>query len=103
MALQPIQIICNTCHHTSTEIPHALSWFSKISCPHCHAQLTYPLTSGFRTTYAIFAVLIVLSIMLNLSQGQIGFPGLIGIAMIYRPRARLADSKTAQVVTLCGH
>ncbi|UUS60385.1 MULTISPECIES: hypothetical protein [unclassified Acinetobacter] len=84
MALQPIQIICNTCHHTSTEIPtRSFLGFQKLSCPHCQAQLTYPLTSGFRTTYAIFAVLIILSIMLNLSQGQVGFPGLIGIAMIY--------------------
>ena len=84
MALQAIHVQCTLCQHQFKESPQrSFLGFQKMDCPHCHEKVIYPLTSGFRTTYLIIVAVIALSIIANLSQGQIGFPGLIGLAIIY--------------------
>ena len=84
MALQAIHVQCTHCQHQFKETPErSFLGFQKLDCPHCHEKVIYPLTSGFRTTYLIIVAVIALSIIGSLSQGQIGFPGLIGLAIIY--------------------
>lgn len=84
MALSPLRVTCPECQDTFTETPtRSFLGFQKISCPSYRKNLTYPLTSGFRTTYRVLAILMVLMLLANLSQGKVGFPGMIGIAMCY--------------------
>ena len=81
MALHPIHSSCPYCQHPFNETPsRSFLGFQKISCPACNENLTYPLSSGFRTTYRVLVIVILL---VNLLQGRIGFPGIIGIAMCY--------------------
>jgi transposase-like protein len=84
MALHPIHGTCPYCQHPFNETPsRSFLGFQKISCPTCNENLTYPLSSGFRTTYRVLVIVMILILLVNLLQGRIGFPGIIGIAMCY--------------------
>ena len=84
MALNPINVICTSCDYQFKDRPErSFLGFQKITCPSCQNKLIYPLTSGFRTTYLIIAILMLLMIIANLSKGNIGSPGVIGFAILY--------------------
>lgn len=84
MPLEPIKVVCPSCENQFRKIPQrSFLGFQKTTCPSCQEKITYPLTSGFRTTYRVIAVLMVIIIGMSLAQGNIGFPGIIGIAIIY--------------------
>ena len=84
MALSPLRVTCPECQHTFTETPtRSFLGFQKISCPSCQEKMTFPLTSGFRTTYRVLFILMILILLASLLQGQMGFPGIIGIAIYY--------------------
>lgn len=84
MALDLIKVTCPSCENQFRKIlTRSFLGFQKTTCPSCQEKITYPLTSGFRTTYRVIAVLMVIMIGVSLVQGNIGFPGIIGIAIIY--------------------
>jgi hypothetical protein len=53
-----------------------------MTCPACDAVVTYPLTTGYRITYAVIFAWMALSITLSYQDGVYGFPGGIGVAVI---------------------
>ncbi len=84
MALSEISAICNKCGTQFNALPtRSFLGFQKLVCPTCKEKLTYPLTSGYRATYQVLFALMVLSIIGQFSQGQVGFPGGLGIAIIF--------------------
>lgn len=83
MALSPINAVCSHCKHHFTGLPkRSFLGFQKLNCPECKEKVTYPLTSGYRTTYWVLLVFMVLSIVGSFSRGEIGLPGGIGIAVV---------------------
>jgi len=83
MALSEINACCASCNHQFAAIPtRSFLGFQKLECPSCKAKVTYPLTKGYRITYIVIFGLMVLQIIATFSQGAIGFPGGIGIAVI---------------------
>jgi phage FluMu protein Com len=84
MALLPMNAVCTKCNSKFTGIPkQSFLGFQKISCPACKAELTYPLTKGYRTTYWVILGLMIAIIINAFSQGGFGYPGGIGIAVIF--------------------
>ena len=84
MALAEIDAICRSCHRTFRERPkRTFLGFQRLVCPHCSREVMYPLTSGYRATYWVFVVFMGLVILASLAQGQVAFPGLIGLAIIW--------------------
>jgi hypothetical protein len=83
-ALSPIDAVCTSCGTGFNQAPkRSFLGFQKLTCPNCQIEVTYPLTSGFRTTYFFIIALMISMILYTFSQGGVGFPGGIGIAMIY--------------------
>lgn len=83
MALAPINAVCFHCKSHFTDIPkRSFLGFQKLSCPKCKVNVIYPLTSGYRTTYWVLLVFMLLSIAGSFSRGEIGVPGGIGIAVV---------------------
>lgn len=83
MALSPIDCVCSHCKHQFTDIPkRSFLGFQKLNCPKCKEEVLYPLTSGYRTTYWVLLVIMILSIAGSFSRGEIGLPGGIGIAVV---------------------
>ena len=102
MALTEIEAICRSCHKTFRAQPkRTFLGFQRLVCPDCSREVMYPLTSGYRTAYWIFVGFMALVILASLAQGQIAFPGLIGLAMIWaldrdrRLRKEVASAETA--------
>lgn len=86
MATTEIKCICKKCNIEFSAIPkRSFLGFQKVICPStsCNTKLIYPLTSGYRTAYWILLVLMLLSFVGELSEGRVGFPGGIGIALIF--------------------
>jgi len=84
MALPEVDAICRSCHLAFREQPkRTFLGFQRFICPHCSREVLYPLTSGYRTTYWIFVGFMTLVIIMSLAAGQIAFPGLIGLAIIW--------------------
>lgn len=84
MALPEINAICKKCGTQFNALPkRSFLGFQKFACPSCQEKLTYPLTKGYRTTYQVLFILMILAIVGQLAQGEIGFPGGIGIAIIF--------------------
>ena len=84
MALAEVDAICRSCHRAFREQPkRTFLGFQRFVCPHCSREVIYPLTSGYRTAYWIFVGFMGLVILASLAQGQVAFPGLIGLAMIW--------------------
>jgi len=102
MALPEIDAVCLHCHHAFREQPsRTFLGFQKFTCPHCHREVVYPLTSGYRTTYWVLVAIMALVIIATLAQGRVAVPGLIGIAAIWaldkdrRLRREVADARVA--------
>lgn len=84
MALPEINAVCKKCKTKFNASPNrSFLGFQNLNCPSCQEPLTYPLTKGYRLTYQVILALMVISALGMLSQGQIGFPGGIGIAIIF--------------------
>ena len=86
MAATKMKCICKKCNIEFSSIPkRSFLGFQKVICPSasCNTKLIYPLTSGYRTAYWILLILMLLSFLGELSEGRVGFPGGIGIALIF--------------------
>ena len=74
--------VCTSCGHGFNGVPtRSFLGFLNFKCPSCRVSVTYPLTPGYRTTYWVLLTFIVLAIIATLSQGQVAFPGGLGIAV----------------------
>lgn len=83
MAPAPISYTCRHCKQSVAASPtRTFLGFQKTTCPHCNTVETFPLTKGFRTTYIVIVALMVLTILMAIQKGEIGFPGLIGVLVI---------------------
>tara|TARA_R110002072_G_scaffold271879_1_gene431901 strand:+ start:3489 stop:3809 length:321 start_codon:yes stop_codon:yes gene_type:complete len=83
MSLPEISALCGTCKHQfSTEPKRSFLGFQKVTCPSCNKEITYPLTSGYRATYWVLLVLMIVGIIKAFSEGGIAGPGGFGIAII---------------------
>lgn len=83
MSVTEISAQCASCNHTFAAAPKkSFLGFQKVTCPACSATTTYPLTKGYRITYAVIFAWMALSIALSYQEGVYGFPGGIGIAVI---------------------
>ena len=103
MALAEVDAICRECHRAFRERPkRTFLGFQRFVCPHCTREVLYPLTSGYRITYWIFVGFMTLVILASLAQGQVAFPGLIGLAIIWaldkdrRLRKEVASAESAR-------
>lgn len=84
MVLSDIDAICTKCKTKFNASPkRSFLGFQKLVCPNCQEKITYPLTKGYRITYQVIFVLMIIFIIGQFSQGQIGYPGGIGIAIIF--------------------
>lgn len=82
MALAPIDAVCPHCKARFNALPkRTFLGFQKLACPACKEAVVYPLTRGYRTTYWILFVFMVLSIIGAFSRGEFGVPGGLGIAV----------------------
>lgn len=84
MALQEIDAICRQCHESFRQQPkRTFLGFQRLKCPRCSREVVYPLTPGYRATYWILVGLMALVTIGSLAQGQVAFPGLLGLAVIW--------------------
>jgi len=96
MALQEIDAICRQCHQSFHQQPkRSFLGFQRLKCPHCSREVMYPLTSGYRTTYWVFVVLMVIVVIGAVAQGQVASPGFIGLAMMW---ALYEDSRIRRAI-----
>jgi hypothetical protein len=81
MALPEMSVVCTNCrtriHARPKRTPLA---FLKFHCFSCRKEFLYPLTSGYRTTYWVIVVLMVVAIATMFAEGRIGYPS--GLALI---------------------
>jgi hypothetical protein len=83
MALTEIDATCASCHTSFRGQPiRTFLGFQKLTCPKCSQAVVYPLTPGFRITYWILVALMAVTVAINLSQGRIAVPGILGILII---------------------
>jgi hypothetical protein len=101
MALTEIDATCASCHTSFRGKPaRTFLGFQRLRCPKCSQQVDYPLTSGFRITYWVLVALMALAVVVNLSEGKIAVPGILGILIIV---ALARDWKIRkQVVAVAG-
>ena len=84
MALDAISATCSSCGHQFRAFPkRTFLSFQKMRCPNCKKDVVYPLTRGYRTTYWVILVLLLVAVVVNLSNGQPTYPGLLGFAAVY--------------------
>jgi hypothetical protein len=84
MALPEIEALCRKCHQMFRAQPkRTFLGFQRFVCPHCSREVIYPLTSGYRIAYWVFVVFMALVLLASWASGQIAFPGLIGLAIIW--------------------
>lgn len=86
MALKVMDVTCDDCGAVFRQMP-SRSWagFLKLSCPHCDCDLTFPLTTGYRVTYWIFAIPMLVLFVSSLVDGDLEYlagPGTLGGAVI---------------------
>lgn len=75
--------VCQSCNSSFTTEPRkTFLGFQKLTCTFCGTEATYPLTRGYRITYWVTFGVMVATIINSVSEGQIGFPGGIGIAVL---------------------
>jgi DNA-directed RNA polymerase subunit RPC12/RpoP len=83
MALSPISYTCRSCSKPVEANPkRTFLGFQRVACPNCQHVETFPLAKWFRVTYIVIVVLIVLTMLMALTQGEIGYPGGIGVLVI---------------------
>jgi predicted RNA-binding Zn-ribbon protein involved in translation (DUF1610 family) len=91
MALPEINAKCASCGHSFRAKPtRTFLAFQKMKCPKCSKDVIYPLTSGYRTTYWVIVMLMIIAFLGSLGSGQIAMPGLLGFAAII---ALIRDAK----------
>ena len=74
MALTPIEGVCRSCGSRFSGIPRRSFYgFQELVCPECKKETTYPLTSGFRITYWIVLVYLVVVSIDDMNQGRHSF------------------------------
>ncbi len=84
MALSSIDAVCTKCSHKFNQAPkQSFLGFQKLTCPACQEKITYPLTKGYRTTYWVIFALMVLMIINAFVEGDIGYPGGLGLAVAF--------------------
>lgn len=84
MALTSIAVVCTKCSSKFNQIPkQSFLGFQKLVCPSCQEKLTYPLTKGYRTTYWVIFVFMILAIFAALAKGEFVFPGGFGLAVAF--------------------
>ena len=73
-----------------------------MKCPNCSKDVVYPLTGGYRVIYWAILILLVVLVVVNLSNGEPTYPGLLGFAAAYalvedaRIRKSIAARATVQ-------
>ena len=104
MALALINAVCPHCFTQFSETPKSsFLGFQKLVCPNCKEDVVYPLTRGYRITYWVLFVYMLLSVVVALSNGEIGFPGGMGIAvMIALVRDKILKSRVAKAAEGAG-
>ena len=81
--MNEISAICPSCKASfSAEPKQTFLGFQRMTCPSCSADVTYPLTRGYRIAYWIIASLMLVTIAYSFTEGEIGFPGGLGIAVL---------------------
>lgn len=81
--MHPINAVCRSCGAAfSAEPERTFLGFQRLTCPACKKPVVYPLTRGYRTTYWVIFGIVVLMIVGAFAQGEIGYPGGIGIAVL---------------------
>ena len=109
MALSPIDAVCTKCSSSFNQIPkQSFLGFQKLTCPTCREKITYPLTSGYRTTYWVIFGLMILMIINAFSQGSFGLPGGFGLAVTFAPlrdrsiRKRISKTTNSAASNVAG-
>lgn len=98
MSIPEISVVCETCKNQFPTVPRrSFLGFQKVICPSCNRETTYPLTSGYRATYWVLLILMVVGIFNSLSEGGVAGPGGFGIAIII---ALVIDAKTKYKVNM---
>jgi len=86
MALSEINAICEKCGIKFRATPkHSFLGFQKLTCTseNCKEKFIYPLTSGYRITYWILFILMIIISFDSLSNGNATFPGGFGLAIMF--------------------
>jgi|SRR3954447_14461163 DNA-directed RNA polymerase subunit RPC12/RpoP len=83
MALQEIDAACTSCGTQFRAKPtRSFLGFQRLTCPNCAHEVLYPLTPGYRITYWAILALMIVGAIVNLAEGAIPIPGLLGIAVV---------------------
>lgn len=82
MAPTPIDAVCPNCKACFKATPkRTFLGFQRLVCPECKKDVVYPLTGGYRTTYWVLFVFMVLAMIGSFARGEFGVPGGLGIAV----------------------
>jgi transposase-like protein len=80
MALPEMSAVCTNCSARLRARPkRSFLGFLNFHCFSCRKDFTYPLTSGYRTTYWVFVVLMVATVAATFARGQVGFPSVVAL------------------------
>ena len=102
MALSAIDAKCPNCAHEFRAVPkRSFLSFQKMRCPSCGKDVVYPLTSGYRIIYWAILGLMLVAVVVNYSNGQPTYPGLLGFAALIAlvEDARIRKATAARSVT----
>ena len=84
MSLDPIHVECDHCGTSFVATPkRTFLGFQRLTCKNCHAKIIHPLTPGFRITYWVIAVLLLIFIVNAFGSGGYAYPGGVGIAVLF--------------------
>jgi len=82
MALKPLHVVCDSCHHRYVEVPtRSFLGFQRTDCPACGVQVVYPLTTGYRVAYALLGLMFALSTLQAFSSSDHGLERGLGAAV----------------------
>ncbi len=80
---EEIRATCSKCGTSLQGAPKkTFLGFQELSCESCKHTERLPLTKGYRTTYWVITVVMILSIAASFQQGSVGLPGLLGILVV---------------------
>ncbi len=81
--MNTINAICQSCGTSFSADPkRTFLGFQKMTCLSCKKEVVYPLTRGYRITYWVIFAFMAITVLSAFSQGGIGFPGGLGIAVL---------------------
>jgi hypothetical protein len=84
MALLELDAACRDCGKRFRATPvRSFLGFQKFKCPACSKSVLYPLTRGYRITYWVINVLMIVTFINNLTTGILLVPGGLWIAVIF--------------------